>query len=169
MTETLEPKEVIIYTDGSCLGNPGPGGWAAILIHPQKTLKLSGGFAKTTNNRMEMMAAIEGLSQLKLRCRVKLHTDSQYLQKGLTSWLACWKKKNWVTAAKTPVKNKDLWQTLDDLMKKHEIEFIWVRGHAGNQYNEECDQLAVKAAKGKNLPKDVGFPGLEEKSRPRLF
>ena len=159
MTEKKSLDEVIIYTDGSCLGNPGPGGWAAILIHPQKTLKLSGGFARTTNNRMEMIAAVKGLSQLKFRCRVKLHTDSQYLQKGLTSWLAGWKKKNWVTAAKTPVKNKDLWQQLDALMQNHDVDFIWVKGHAGDKYNEECDQLAVSAAKGKNLPKDDGFDG----------
>ena len=155
--EKTIPNTVEIYTDGSCLGNPGPGGWAAVLLHPQKTKKISGGFKNTTNNRMEMLAAINALKMLRLPCQVTLHTDSQYLQKGITQWMANWKKRNWQTAAKTPVKNKDLWQELDALLGKHEVKFKWVRGHAGNEYNEICDQLAVAAAKEKNLPPDKGY------------
>lgn len=161
MTETnrsaQSPPKVKIYTDGSCLGNPGPGGWAAILIHPKKTLEIFGGFSKTTNNRMEMMAAVKALERLRFRCRVTLYTDSQYLQKGISQWLAGWKRNNWITSNKTPVKNKDLWIRLDALLQKHEIHFKWLRGHAGHEYNEKCDQLAVKAAKRKNLPEDKGY------------
>ena len=152
------PMTVEIYTDGSCLGNPGPGGWASVLIHPKKTKKMSGGFSRTTNNRMEMLAAIEALKALRFPCKVKLHTDSQYLQKGITQWLKGWKKKNWMTAAKTPVKNKDLWVELDKLMGVHQVKFVWVRGHAGNKWNEVCDKMAVEAAHKKNLDPDPGYP-----------
>lgn len=150
-------NKIEIYTDGSSLGNPGPGGWGAILIHPKKIKKLSGGFAYTTNNRMEMTAAIEALKALTRPCKVTLYTDSQYLKNGITQWIKGWKKKGWKTASKTDVKNKDLWQELDALMEKHQVDFQWVKGHAGNEYNELCDSLAVEAANKKNLPTDTGY------------
>jgi ribonuclease HI len=142
---------VEIHTDGSCLGNPGPGGWAAVLVHPKKETELSGHENPTTNNRMEMTAAIQALKALKKPSRVALHTDSEYLQKGITQWMAGWKKRGWQTAAKQPVKNQDLWRELDRLIQTHDVTFHWVKGHAGNQYNERCDRLAVQAAKdGRN-------------------
>jgi ribonuclease HI len=154
----LEQQEVEVYTDGSCLGNPGPGGWAAVLIHPRKKVELFGGYSLTTNNRMEMTAAVQALRALTRPCRVKLHTDSQYLKNGITTWIKGWKKKGWRTTEKKPVKNQDLWVELDRLMQSHNIQWEWVRGHAGNEFNEICDQLAVSAAKQRNLPPDPGYP-----------
>lgn len=135
-------KLIEIWTDGACSGNPGPGGWGALLIsgHHQKELK--GGEAETTNNRMEMMAAIEALKALKGPSSVRLHTDSTYLKDGLTKWIHGWKRNGWKTAAKKPVKNKDLWQALDEAVKPHDIEWIWVKGHAGDPGNERADALA---------------------------
>ena len=154
----IENNDVIhIYTDGSCLGNPGPGGWGAVLLHPQKEKRLSGGYRLTTNNRMEMMAAIEALSALKKRCKVQLHTDSQYVKNGITAWMHSWKKKGWVTAAKKPVKNRDLWMELDRLINKHDVSWKWVKGHVGDKYNEIADQLAAAAANGKDLARDEGY------------
>ncbi|MEW5724158.1 MAG: ribonuclease HI [Thermodesulfobacteriota bacterium] len=153
------PTRVEIYTDGSCLGNPGPGGWAAVLLHPKKKAELSGGFRLTTNNRMELYAAIEALRTLRFPCQVKMHTDSEYLKKGITLWIRAWKKNGWKTTEKKPVKNQDLWFELDRLLERHQVEWHWVRGHAGNRYNDLCDRLAVEAAKKKDLPPDPGFRG----------
>ena len=135
-------KRVVIHTDGACSGNPGPGGWGAILEHKGRERELSGGEAETTNNRMELTAAIEALSALKGRCDVELHTDSQYLRKGITQWINGWKRNGWKNASKKPVKNVDLWQALDALAATHDVEWHWVRGHAGHDLNERADALA---------------------------
>ena len=136
------PDVVEIYTDGACSGNPGPGGWGALLRFDGNEKELKGGARETTNNRMEMTAAIEALSALKRRCRVRLHTDSTYLKDGITSWIHNWKRNGWKTAAKKPVKNEDLWRQLDALLADHEIEWHWVKGHAGHPENERADALA---------------------------
>lgn len=138
---------VEIYTDGSCSGNPGPGGWGAILRYGEKERELSGGEPATTNNRMELMAAIRALETLKRPCRVHLHTDSKYLRDGITGWIHNWKRNGWKTAARKPVKNAELWQRLDAALARHEIEWHWVRGHAGHAENERADALARKAIK----------------------
>ncbi|BFM47878.1 ribonuclease HI [Marinomonas sp. THO17] len=135
-------KQVVIYTDGACKGNPGIGGWGAWLTFGEHEKRLCGGERETTNNRMELMGAIEGLGALKEPCEVTLYTDSSYVQKGITQWLAGWKKKNWQTASKQPVKNKDLWQALDQACLKHKVTWKWVKGHAGIEGNEIADQLA---------------------------
>ena len=137
-------QEVTIHTDGACSGNPGIGGWAAILQHEKKQQALSGGAAHTTNNRMELQAAIEGLRSLKIPCRVTLFTDSVYLRDGISKWVYRWKKNGWKTAAKKPVKNKDLWEELVRVSEKHNIEWRWLKGHNGNPFNEECDKLACE-------------------------
>ena len=142
MTDTIH-----IWTDGACSGNPGPGGWGAVLKSGGHEKELSGGEAETTNNRMELMAAIEALNTLKKASRVRLHTDSTYVKDGLTQWIHGWKRNGWKTAAKKPVKNKDLWQALDEACARHEIEWVWVRGHAGDEGNERADALARDAAK----------------------
>ena len=138
-------KQVQIYTDGACSGNPGPGGWGAILVFGDKEKELSGGEADTTNNRMEMMAAIEALGALKTSCKVDLYTDSTYVQKGMLEWLSGWKARGWKTADKKPVKNADLWQMLEQAALRHEVKWHWVRGHDGHEYNERADALAVAA------------------------
>lgn len=135
-------KHVEIFTDGACRGNPGPGGWGALLRYDNKERELFGGEPDTTNNRMEMQAAIEGLKALKERCVVTLTTDSVYVKSGITEWLANWKKRNWKTAARKPVKNSDLWQVLDEQNQRHEVEWKWVKGHSGHRENEIADQLA---------------------------
>lgn len=135
-------NSVVIYTDGACRGNPGPGGWGALLSCDGRTRELFGGEHDTTNNRMELTAAIEALSALKRGCRVALHTDSTYVRQGIMSWLANWKRNGWKTAAKKPVKNADLWQALDAACARHEIEWHWVKGHSGNDGNEAADALA---------------------------
>ncbi len=136
-------KEVVeIYTDGACKGNPGAGGWGALLESGGKTRELFGGEAYTTNNRMELTAVIRALEALRGACRVKLHTDSQYVQLGISEWIHQWKKRGWRTADKKPVKNEDLWRRLDELSQQHEIEWRWVRGHDGNVGNERADELA---------------------------
>lgn len=137
-----EMPHVTIYTDGACSGNPGPGGWGAILISKGKEKELSGGEAETTNNRMELMAAIEALKALKTSCKVDLHTDSKYVRHGITEWIHDWKKRNWKTADKKPVKNADLWQKLEEQAAKHQIAWHWVKGHSGNALNERADELA---------------------------
>jgi len=139
------PQALDIYTDGACRGNPGPGGWGALLISGRHERELSGAEAATTNNRMELLAVIEALRALKGRVRARLFTDSQYVQLGITTWLIEWKKRGWRTAARKPVKNQDLWEQLDALAAGHEIEWHWVKGHAGNPGNERCDQLANAA------------------------
>jgi ribonuclease HI len=131
-----------IYTDGACKGNPGPGGWGALLVAGSHEKELFGGEANTTNNRMELMAVIQALAALKKPCHVIIHTDSKYVLMGMTEWLAGWKAKGWKTASKAPVKNVDLWQALDAAITRHQIEWRWVKGHAGHAGNERADQLA---------------------------
>jgi ribonuclease HI len=133
---------VDVWTDGACSGNPGPGGWGAILSYGGVEKELSGGEAQTTNNRMELMAAIAALEALKRPCTVALHTDSQYLRQGITGWIHGWKKNGWRTADKKPVKNVELWQRLDAALGTHKIEWKWVKGHAGDEMNERADALA---------------------------
>ena len=133
---------VEIYTDGACKGNPGPGGWGALLVCRGKELELCGGEAQTTNNRMELQAVIEALRKLKRPCQVKVTTDSQYVMKGIQEWMPNWKKRGWKTAAKQPVKNADLWQQLDEEVGRHRVDWAWVRGHIGHPGNERADQLA---------------------------
>lgn len=135
-------KEVEIFTDGACRGNPGPGGWGVLLRYGKVERHLYGGEAETTNNRMELRAAIEGLTALKERCAVTLTTDSVYVRSGITEWLANWKQKNWKTAARKPVKNVDLWRLLDEQNERHDVEWRWVKGHSGHRENEIADQLA---------------------------
>ncbi len=134
--------EVEVFTDGACRGNPGPGGWGAILRAKGKEKELHGGEGETTNNRMELMAAIRALEALKRPCRVTLTTDSQYVMKGITEWLVNWKRRGWKTADRKPVKNVDLWQRLDAALAPHQVEWRWVRGHTGHPENERADQLA---------------------------
>ena len=139
------PIIVEIYTDGACSGNPGPGGWGAILRYGETEKELSGGAAETTNNRMELSAAIEALRALKRPSRVRIHTDSTYVKDGITKWIVNWKRNGWRTAAKKPVKNVDLWQDLYDALKDHDVEWHWVKGHAGHSENERADALARSA------------------------
>ena len=138
-------KTVEIYTDGACRGNPGPGGWGVLLCYGDQEKTLFGAQAQTTNNRMELQAAIEGLSALTQRCHVRLTTDSQYLRKGITEWMPEWKKRQWRTKQNKPVKNLDLWQQLDQVTGQHDIEWHWVKGHSGHSGNERADQLANQA------------------------
>ncbi len=135
-------SEVYAYTDGACSGNPGPGGWGVLLRYGEHEKRLCGGEADTTNNRMELMAAIKALESLSRPCKVILVTDSKYVQQGITEWIHGWRKKNWKTASKKPVKNKDLWQQLDAATQTHQIEWQWVKGHAGHAENEIADELA---------------------------
>ena len=135
---------VHVFTDGACKGNPGPGGWGALLKYNGEEREIFGGERQTTNNRMELTAVIEALAALKRPCRVLLHTDSQYVQKGITEWLPGWKARGWRTAAKEPVKNADLWKKLEDATRDHEIDWIWVKGHSGHDGNERADALANK-------------------------
>jgi ribonuclease HI len=136
---------VTIYTDGACKGNPGPGGWGVLLRYKEEEKMLYGGETLTTNNRMELTAAIKGLEALKRACMVELYTDSQYLRQGMTEWLANWKKNNWCNSKKEPVKNADLWKILDDLASRHQINWHWVKGHSGHTENDLVDALANKA------------------------
>ena len=145
MTEPA--RRVRIYTDGACLGNPGPGGWAAIIADDESEQELSGGDSSTTNNRMELEAALRGLEALREPSIVDLTTDSQYLRNGMMEWMARWKRNGWRTADKKPVKNVDLWQRLDAAARRHEITWHWVRGHDGHPENERCDVLANEAAR----------------------
>ena len=134
--------QVVIHTDGACSGNPGPGGWGAVLQYGGKERELKGGELATTNNRMELMAAIQALEALTRDCKVELHTDSQYVQKGIHEWIHGWKKRGWLTADKKPVKNEDLWKRLDAARLRHQVDWRWVKGHAGHELNERADQLA---------------------------
>ncbi|SDF89106.1 RNase HI [Limimonas halophila] len=140
-----ELPRVEIFTDGACSGNPGPGGWGAVLRSGEREKELSGGERETTNNRMELMAAIAALEQLKKPSRVRLVTDSTYLRQGITDWIHRWRRNGWRTASKKPVKNAELWQRLDAAMQRHEVSFEWVRGHAGHPENERADELARNA------------------------
>ncbi len=143
----MSKPRITIYTDGACLGNPGIGGWGALLQAGTHKKELSGSEEDTTNNRMEIMAAIAALEALKKPSIVSLHTDSVYLKDGVTKWLEGWKAKGWKTAAKKPVKNQDLWERLDAIIKKHDIEWLWVKGHSGHPGNEHADLLATTAAR----------------------
>ena len=145
MTDVRGNDRVTIHTDGACSGNPGPGGWGVILQWDGHTRELKGGEAHTTNNRMELMAAIMALEALKRPCDVDLHTDSEYLRQGITDWINGWKRNGWRTAARKPVKNSDLWQRLDAAVHRHTVRWHWVRGHAGHDLNERADELAREA------------------------
>lgn len=134
--------QVVIYSDGACSGNPGPGGWGAILMAGEHVKEIQGGEPATTNNRMELMAAIQALETLKRPCTVELHTDSQYVMKGISEWIHGWKARGWKTADKKPVKNDDLWRRLDAARSKHDVTWKWVKGHAGHEFNERADELA---------------------------
>ena len=142
--------KVELFTDGACKGNPGPGGWGALLRYGEHERELFGGENNTTNNRMELMAAIEGLNALKRPCEVALTTDSQYVKQGINQWLADWKRNGWKTASRQPVKNKDLWQALDAACERHQVEWHWVKGHAGHEENERADQLANRGVESVN-------------------
>ena len=145
ITNTVE-----IFTDGACSGNPGPGGWGLVLRYNGTEKELSGGEVETTNNRMELMAAIEGLRALTRPMRIHIHTDSTYVKDGITKWIVNWKRNGWKTAAKKPVRNVDLWQALDDALVRHEVEWFWVKGHSGHVENERADALARAGIPGRN-------------------
>jgi len=140
-------KTVQLITDGACLGNPGPGGWAAILRHGASTREMHGYAPQTTNNRMELTAAIEGLRALKETCEIEVVTDSEYVKNGITTWIHGWKRNGWKTASKKPVVNQDLWMELDDLASQHKIRWTWTKGHADHEDNNRCDELATQAAR----------------------
>lgn len=151
---------VTIHTDGACLGNPGPGGYGAVMELGEERRELSGGRKLTTNNRMELLAVIEALEALESPCEVTIITDSRYVHDAIEKrWLASWQKKGWLNAEKKPVKNQDLWRRLLPFLTTHKIKFNWVRGHTGNPDNERCDVLAKTAANSRNLPADEGYPG----------
>ena len=151
-------KEVTIYTDGACTGNPGAGGYGAVIIYKENRKEISGGFRLTTNNRMEMMAAIAALQTLKMKCTVTLHSDSKYIVDAVTKgWAKRWQANNWKRNKKEKAKNPDLWQKLLDLCNQHQVDFVWVKGHAGIPENERCDTLAVAAAHQPDLPNDYGY------------
>lgn len=152
-----QQKHVTIYTDGSCLGNPGPGGYGAVIEYGKHVKELAEGYRLTTNNRMEMLAAIKALAALKEGCVVELTTDSQYLRQGIQQWIHNWKRNGWRTASKQAVKNVDLWQQLDQQCQRHSIQWHWVKGHSGHPQNERCDVLARTAAEASNLQEDTGF------------
>jgi len=135
-------KKVVIHTDGACQGNPGPGGWAAVLECEGRTRELSGGVPVTTNNRMELQAVIEALNALQEPCEIEFYTDSEYVKNGVTKWLSTWKRNGWRTKAKQAVKNEDLWRAIDSAVSRHRVEWRWLKGHAGHAGNERCDQLA---------------------------
>jgi len=151
-------KQVTIYTDGACLGNPGPGGYGAVLLYGPHRREISGGFRLTTNNRMEIMAVIAALELLKEQCRVTLHSDSQYVVNAMTQgWARRWKANGWKRNQREEAVNPDLWERLLDLCDQHQVEFQWLRGHSGVDENERCDQLAVDAARQPDLPEDTGY------------
>ena len=141
----MSPAKVIMYTDGACRGNPGPGGWGVVLNYNGNRKTLRGYAAETTNNRMELTAVIEGLRALNRACRIEVHTDSKYVMQGISEWIENWKRNGWKTAAKKPVKNDDLWRSLDAETRRHDIDWRWVRGHSGVEGNELADQLANEA------------------------
>jgi ribonuclease HI len=156
MNESL--KSVTIYTDGACTGNPGPGGYGAVLLYGEHRKELSGGFRLTTNNRMEMMAAIAGLQALNSPCSVTLYSDSQYVVNAITKgWAKKWRANNWMRNKQERAVNPDLWQQLLELCDRHRVTFSWVRGHSGNVENERCDRLAVQASRQPDLPPDLGY------------
>ena len=151
MTEGAAERIVVIYADGACRGNPGPGGWGVLLRLRGREKELYGGEPETTNNRMDLTAVIEGLAALRRRSRVRVFTDSQYVQKGISEWIHDWKRRGWRTAARKPVKNADLWRRLEELARGHEVEWHWVKGHAGHPENERADALA-----NRGIPQGIG-------------
>ena len=164
----MSKKQVTIYTDGACTGNPGPGGYGVVLIFGKHRRELSGGYRRTTNNRMELMAPIKGLEALNQSCRVVVNSDSQYVVEGIEKgWAKRWRGNGWMRNRREQAINPDLWGRLLDLCEKHEVEFRWVRGHAGDPENERCDELAVQAAHQENLPQDDGYdsPSLAQLGR----
>ena len=162
----MATKQVTIYTDGACLGNPGPGGYGIVLLYGDHRKEISGGFRLTTNNRMEILAAIIGLEALKQKCRITLYSDSQYLVNAMQmDWAARWRANNWMRNKRERALNPDLWERLLSLAESLDVEFRWLRGHAGDPENERCDQLAMAAAKGDNLATDIGYE--EERRRGR--
>jgi ribonuclease HI len=165
MTENKD-KVVEIFTDGACSGNPGPGGYGSLLRCGDVTKEISGCASNTTNNRMEMMAVIEALRQLKRPCRITLYTDSTYVMRGMTEWIPGWIRRNWVNSQKKPVLNRDLWEEILDLSRPHQIEWKWVRGHQGHPENERCDWLARNALKKCNETSDPEMPAADSISTP---
>jgi len=168
--ETVK-QQIAIYTDGACEPNPGPGGYGVVLLHPKKRIEASGGFRLTTNNRMEIYAAIKGLELLKKPCKVALYSDSQYLVNAMMAgWVATWQKKGWWRSNKERAVNIDLWERLLPLCETHQVEFVWVRGHVGNKENECCDKLSCAALRRANLPADEGYENKPENEaeRPKL-
>jgi ribonuclease HI len=162
-------KHIIAYTDGSAIGNPGPGGYGIILKHAGATKELSGGFRKTTNNRMEIYAVIAALEALKGPSRVTLYTDSQYVVNAITrGWAKQWRARRWMRTKREPALNADLWERLLTLLSYHDVEFVWLRGHTGNTYNERCDQLAKQAAQRPDLPPDTAYENPVQ-AQPDLF
>ncbi|MEW9823752.1 MAG: ribonuclease HI [Candidatus Symbiodolus clandestinus] len=153
-------KQIEIFTDGACLGNPGPGGFAAILRYQQQERVITAGYRLTTNNRMELLAAIVALEHLKEPCQVMLTTDSQYVRQGITRWIHQWKRQSWQRADRKPVLNRDLWQRLDPLCQGHQLQWHWVRGHNGHPENTRCDALAKQAAEQPTL-EDTGYTGVQ--------
>jgi ribonuclease HI len=152
-----ELKHVLVYTDGACQGNPGPGGWAAVMVYGDKRREMSGGFRRTTNNRMELMGAIEALKAMRYPCAVTLTTDSEYLKKSIElGWARKWKSNNWMRQGER-VPNSDLWIELLGLLDVHKVTIVWVRGHTGHPENERCDKLAVVASRAPELPEDAGY------------
>lgn len=166
----MEPlPQVEIYTDGACSGNPGPGGYGAIMKYGEREKELSGGYALTTNNRMELMAVIKGLEALKKPCRVTLYSDSRYIVDAMNlGWAVKWRNAGWMRGKSGPAKNPDLWQKILELAEVHNIKWVWVKGHASNRYNNRCDRLAVEAAAGADLPPDPGY-GENDKFNSALF
>lgn len=164
----LAMKKVLIYTDGSSRGNPGPGGYGALLLSGEHRKEKSGGYKETTNNRMELMAVIVALESLKSPCEVEVISDSRYVINAMEKgWIHGWRQRGWSKADKKPVKNTDLWKRLDAVVQSHDVKWTWVKGHAGNEYNERCDCLATNAAQGENLPIDEGY--IVEGGDPDLF
>jgi ribonuclease HI len=158
MTGPAALLDAVVYTDGGCIGNPGPGGYGVMLISGKQRSELSGGYRQTTNNRMELMAAVVGLGSLKTRSRVSLYSDSRYLVDGINKgWARQWRARGWRKAGRGKALNTDLWLRLLDLCDRHEVTFTWVEGHAGNRENERCDQLSMQAARGRGLPVDPGY------------
>jgi ribonuclease HI len=151
----LSQKRIALYTDGACSGNPGPGGWGVVLIHKDHKKELSGSIELTTNNQMELLAVIKGLESLKEPCDVTLYTDSKYVVLGMTEWVKDWIKRGWRTSSKKPVKNVELWQRLVELSKQHTMSYQWVKGHADNEYNNRCDELATDAIKRSKMGSDM--------------
>ncbi|MBB1319041.1 ribonuclease HI [Shewanella sp. SR43-4] len=152
-----ELKQLYIFTDGSCLGNPGPGGYGVVMKYKHQQHEMADGFSLTTNNRMELLAPIIALEALHEPCNIILTSDSQYMRQGIMTWIHSWKKKGWITSTKQPVKNVDLWKRLDAVSQLHKIDWRWVKGHAGHIENERCDVLARKAAEAKPQQTDIGY------------